>query len=196
MLKLKLALVLLLPLITLQACAPVLIAGAATTGVSVLHDRRTSGSVIDDQSIEFKAAHEISLNKELYEKSQINVTSYNGIVLLTGEVMTDALKQQATQALQFIPKVQRIHNELIIAAPSALPSRTSDSWITSKVKTKMAATKGIDPFYIKVVTEHGVVYLMGIVSQEEADLATDLVSKTAGVQRIIKIFEYNETFAQ
>lgn len=191
MFKLKLAAILLLPLILLQGCATAIIAGAAT-GVSVLHDRRTSGSVIDDQSIEFKSSHAISLNKSLYDQSHINITSYNGIVLLTGEAPSEDLKQQATAAIQTIPKVRRIHNEISIAAPSALPSRSSDTWITSKIKTKITAQEGLDPFYIKVVTEHGFVYLMGIVSQNEGRLATQLVSGTAGVQRVIKIFEYSD----
>ena len=85
-----------------------------------------------------------------------------------------------------------LHNELIIAAPSALPSRSSDTWITSKIKTKFAAEETIDPFYIKVVTEHGIVYLMGIVSRAEADRAVRIVTTSAGVQRVVKLFEYRK----
>ncbi len=94
--------------------------------------------------------------------------------------------------LKSIPKVRRIHNELIIAAPSALPSRSSDAWITSKIKTKLAAEQNVDPFYIKVVTEHGIVYLMGIVNKTEADRAVRVVTQSAGVQRVVKLFEYYE----
>ncbi len=83
-----------------------------------------------------------------------------------------------------------IHNELIIAAPSAIPSRSSDAWITSKVKAKIAAEKGLDPFFVKVVTEHGIVYLMGIVTRAEAQKSVQIVSNSAGVQRVVKIFEY------
>ncbi len=187
--KIKLALVLMVTIITLQGCATAVVTGAAT-GASVLHDRRTTGAVIDDQGIEFKASYALFDNKNIYDQSHINVTSYNGVVLVTGETLTDELKQQVTAEIKRIPKVRRIHNELLIAAPSALPSRSSDAWITSKIKTKLAADMAIDPFFIKVVTEHGVVYLMGLVSHAEADRVVSIVSSSAGVQRVVKIFEY------
>jgi len=186
----KFALILLVPLITLQGCATAVVTGAAT-GASLAHDRRTAGSVIDDQGIEFKASLAIYNNKEIYDQSHINVTSYNGTVLITGETLTEQLKQRVYNLVRTIPKVRTIHNELIIAAPSALPSRSSDAWITSKVKAKITADKYLDPFFIKVVTEHGIVYLMGVVSQAEAKHAVNIVSNSAGVQRVVKIFEYN-----
>jgi len=191
MLKLKWAFFLLIPLILLQGCAAAVVTGAAT-GASLAHDRRSSGAVIDDQGIEFKGSSALFTNKEIYDQSHINITSYNGVVLITGETPTEALKQQVSAEIKAIPKVRRIHNELIIAAPSALPSRSSDSWITSKIKTKMTTDSNIDPFYIKVVTEHGIVYLMGLVSHAEADDAVAIVAKSAGVQRVIKIFEYTD----
>jgi len=187
--KFKLVFIFLLPIILLQACATAVVTGAAT-GASLAHDRRTAGSVIDDQGIEFKASYAIFNNKEIYQQSHINVTSYNGTVLITGETLTEQLKQKVYDLVRVIPKVRTIHNELIIAAPSALPSRSSDAWITSKVKAKITADKHLDPFYIKVVTEHGTVYLMGIVGRSEADLAVRIVSNSAGVQRVVKIFEY------
>jgi len=185
----KFALILLLPIIALQGCATAVVTGAAT-GASLAHDRRTTGSVIDDQGIEFKASLAIYNDKNIYDQSHINVTSYNGTVLITGETLTEQLKQQVHNLVRNIPKVRTIHNELIIAAPSALPSRSSDAWITSKVKAKITADKYLDPFFVKVVTEHGIVYLMGIVSRPEADRAVSIVSNSAGVQRVVKIFEY------
>ncbi|MBE0438647.1 MAG: BON domain-containing protein [Gammaproteobacteria bacterium] len=189
--KIKLTFILMLTLITLQGCATAIVTGAAT-GVSVLHDRRTTGAVIDDQGIEFKASHAFFNNKTIYDQSHINVTSYNGIVLVTGETLTNELKQQITAEIKRIPKVRRVHNELLIAAPSALPSRSSDAWITSKIKAKLTTDMAIDPFFIKVVTEHGVVYLMGLVSHAEADRVVSIVSSSAGVQRVVKIFEYTD----
>ena len=186
----KLALIVLIPLILLQGCATAIITGAAT-GVSIVHDRRTTGAVIDDQGVEFKAALAIFNNKDIYEQSHINITSYNGIILITGETLTEQLKQQVYDLVRVIPKVRTIHNELIIAAPSSLPSRSSDAWITSKVKAKITSDRQIDPFYIKVVTEHGVVYLMGIVNQSESDRAVGIASNSAGVQRVVKMFEYS-----
>jgi osmotically-inducible protein OsmY len=188
--KSKFALILLLPIILLQGCATAIVTGAAT-GASLAHDRRTTGAVIDDQGIEFKASLAIFNNKEIYEQSHINVTSYNGTVLITGETLTEQLKQKIYNMVRALPKVRTIHNELIIAAPSALPSRSSDAWITSKVKAKITADEQLDPFFIKVVTEHGIVYLMGVVNHAEADRAVGIVSNSAGVQRVVKIFEYS-----
>jgi osmotically-inducible protein OsmY len=187
--KMKLFIPLLIAIITLQGCATAVVTGAAT-GASVIYDRRTTGAVIDDQGIEFKAAYEIFNNKSIYDQSHINVTSYNGVVLLTGETLTEELKQQVTNLVKRLPKVRRVHNELLIAAPSALPSRSSDTWITSKIKAKLTAELGSDTLFVKVVTEHGVVYLMGLVSQAEASKVVDIVSRSAGVQRVVKIFEY------
>lgn len=191
MLKLKLALLFVISLTLLQGCATAVVTGGAT-GASLIHDRRSTGSVIDDQGIEFKASYALFSNKEIYDQSHINVTSYNGIVLITGETPTEDLKRQVTNEVKAIQRVRRIHNELIIAAPSALPSRSSDTWITSKIKTKLTTDMEVDPFYIKVITEHGIVYLMGIVSHSEADKATTIVTQSAGVQRVVKIFEYTD----
>ena len=180
---------LIISIMILQGCATAVVTGGAA-GASLVHDRRSTGSVIDDQGIEFKASYALFNNDEIYDQSHINVTSYNGIVLITGETLTEALKQKVTAKIKAIPKVRRVHNELIIAAPSALPSRSSDTWITSKIKSKLTTAGDVDPFYIKVVTEHGVVYLMGMVSRAEADRAVEITAASAGVQRVIKIFEY------
>jgi osmotically-inducible protein OsmY len=191
MFKLKNLALLLVPVVFLQGCAPAVVGGAAT-GASVAYDRRTTGTVIDDQGIEFKASYALFNNKEIYDQSHINVTSYNGVVLLTGETPSESLKQKVTAEVKRIPKVRRIHNELAIAAPSALPSRSSDGWITSKIKAKMTTDEQTDPFHVKVVTERGIVYLMGMLSRAEADRAVNLVKNTAGVQRVVKIFEYTD----
>lgn len=182
---------LLLPILLLQGCATAVVTGAAT-GASVAYDRRTTGTVIDDQGIEFKASYALFNNKEIYDQSHINVTSYNGVVLLTGETPSESLKQKVTAEIKKITKVRRIHNELAIAAPSAIPSRSSDTWITSKIKAKLTTDEQADPFHVKVVTERGVVYLMGLLSRAEADHAVSIVKNSAGVQRVVKIFEYTD----
>lgn len=189
--KLKNLAWLILPVVLLQGCAPAVVGGAAT-GASVAYDRRTTGTVIDDQGIEFKASYALFNNKEIYDQSHINVTSYNGILLVTGETPSESLKQKVTAELKKIPKVRKIYNELAIAAPSALPSRSTDAWITSKLKAKMTTDEKTDPFHVKVVTERGIVYLMGLVGHAEADRAVNLVKNTAGVQRVVKIFEYTD----
>ena len=185
----KFIVLLIISIMILQGCATAVVTGGAA-GASLVHDRRSTGSVIDAQGIEFKASYALFNNDEIYDQSHINVTSYNGIVLITGETLTEALKQKVTAKIKAIPRVRRVHNELIIAAPSALPSRSSDTWITSKIKSKLTTASDVDPFYIKVVTEHGVVYLMGMVSRAEADRAVEITATSAGVQRVIKIFEY------
>tara|TARA_R110002050_G_scaffold57423_1_gene128837 strand:- start:49177 stop:49752 length:576 start_codon:yes stop_codon:yes gene_type:complete len=189
--KLKALLLLIMPVILLQGCAAAVVTGAAT-GAAVVHDRRSAGTVLDDQGIEIKVSGLLFNNKKIYDQSHINVTSYNGTVLLTGETPNENLKQQVTKEVQTLGNVRHIHNELLIAAPSSLPSRSSDAWITSKIKAKLTTDEYIDPFFIKVVTEHGIVYLMGLVSHAEADRVVEIVSQSAGVQRVVKIFEYTD----
>lgn len=176
----------------LQGCAEMVVGGAAA-GATVAHDRRTTGTFVDDEIIELKAAGKLSDDKEISEQTHINVTSYNNIILLSGEVPNEALRSRAAALVRPIPKVRQVHNELVIAAPSSLLTRTSDGWITTKVKTKLFSIKnmpGFDPSRVKVVSENGTVFLMGIVKRAEADAATDVARRVAGVQRVVKLFEY------
>jgi len=178
----------------LQGCAGVVVGGAAT-GAAVIHDRRTSGTVIDDEIIEFKVIDRMMKNTALNEKTHINATSYNNVLLLTGEAPTEELKQEVYDLLKTIPNVKRVHNEITVAAPSAYLSRSSDTWITAKVKTlmlKIDDIKGFDPTRVKIVSENGTVYLMGLVTRAEGDAVTDVARKVDGVQRVVKVFEYIE----
>ncbi|MBF8268719.1 MAG: yraP [Gammaproteobacteria bacterium] len=174
----------------LQACAAAIVGGAA--GVSVATDKRTTGTVIEDQSIELKALRAFSDNKEISDKAHLNVTSYNTIVLVTGEAPDEALRQQAIDLVSSIPKVSHVHNEITIAAPSSSMSRSSDSLITAKVKTQLIAEKNVSSLSIKVVTDKGVVYLMGMVSRLEAEIATEIARQTSGVQKVVMLFEYTD----
>lgn len=173
----------------LQACAAAVITGGAA-GASIAVDKRTTGTVIEDQSIELKALKAFADNEDISSKSHLNVTSYNTIVLVTGETPNEELRQQAVNILTEIPKVTHVHNEISIAAPSSFMSRSSDSLITSKVKTKLLADKNVKGLGVKVVTDKGVVYLMGIVTREEADKATEIARQTGGVQKVVMLFEY------
>lgn len=182
------------PLIALllQGCAPIMVGGAATTA-SVAHDRRTAGSFVEDQAIEMKAATELNAQPELKRQGHINVTSFNMIVLVSGEAPSEALRQRAGEVIGSIEKVRRVHNEVMVAAPSAMMSRTSDSLITAKVKTSLFRIKGMDnfdPTRVKVVTENGTVFLMGILSRAEGDATARAASGVGGVQRVVKLFEY------
>lgn len=184
---------LLLGLLTqLYGCAAVAVGGAAAAGGAAVIDRRTTGTLVEDQTIEVKAIKELNADKELNEQAHINVTSYNTVVLLSGETPTDALRQKALNIVKGIDKVTHVYNELSIAAPSSLTARGSDSIITTKVKTKLFANKDVTGIEIKVVTEKGVVYLMGIVSRAEAEVATEIARQTGGVQKVVKLFQYTD----
>jgi len=176
----------------LQGCAGAVIGGAAT-GVTVASDRRTVGTFVDDEIIEVKATKKLFSDQEIFDNTHINVTSYNNIVLLSGEAPTDALKAKAYNIISPIPKVRKVHNEIVIAAPSSLLTRSSDTWITAKVKTNLFQVKdapGFDPTKVKVISENGSVFLMGILKRSEAELVINATRTVSGVQRVVKLFEY------
>lgn len=180
------------PLWFAAGCAPVVVGGAAATGAAMVHDRRSAGTVIDDQTIEFQALGDLHADKELYKQAHINVTSYNKVALLTGEAPTEELKKRAAEIVRGNAKVRRVHNEITLAAPSSFTSRSADTLLTGKVKAAMVGIKDFDPTRVKVVTENGVVYLLGLVTRAEAEAATEAARTTSGVQRVVRIFEYAE----
>jgi osmotically-inducible protein OsmY len=152
---------------------------------------RTIGSKIDDSLIETKAEVNISkAHPDLAEGSHIVVTSYNGIVLLAGQTPRADLKATAEQAAAAVQRVKKVNNEIQVMAPSSLLARNNDAWLTTKIKTQMLADNSIPGSRIKVVTENGIVFLLGLVTQDEANRATSLVQGVGGVQKIVKLFEY------
>ena len=175
----------------LAGCAIAAGGGSAAAGYSTL-DRRTTGTIIEDQAIEIKAYRAIAADKELDEQTHINITSYNTAVLVTGESPVDEMRQKIVSIVSAVDKVKHVYNEITIAAPSSMVSRSSDVYITTKVKTKLFADKILSGLVIKVNTEKGVVYLMGIVSQEEAEIATNIARETGGVQKVVKLFKYTD----
>ena len=178
-----------LSLLLLYGCAAAVVTGGAA-GASMAIDNRTTGTVIEDQAIELKVSQSFRQNEEIRKKAHWNVTSYNTKVLLTGEAPTEIIRNQMVDIASNVEKVTKVHNEITIAAPSSMMSRSSDTVITGKVKTKLLADKNTEGLSIKVVTEKGVVYLMGLVSRVQADLATDVVRQSGGVQKVVKLFEY------
>lgn len=185
-------LVVLLTSSLLYGCAAAVVGGTAT-GATAVHDRRTVGTFIDDEGIELKARMAIFDDKELNSQIHINIISINGVVLLVGQAPTEAARQKAAELVSPIPKVRLVHNEMTIAAPNSMMTRSSDSLITAKVKTKLFTIKehdNFDPTRVKVVTENGIVYLMGILTHSEADNVTDAARQVSGVQKIVKLFEY------
>ena len=169
-------------------CVPVMIAGAAGGAAMVATDRRTTGAQVDDESIELKI---VTRANELYgDRIHLNVTSFNGVVLLTGEVPDQGAWASLGNLAKGTEKVRVVHNALVVAPPSELGSRSNDAFITSKVKARMLEAAKFPPNAVKVVTERGIVYLMGIVSRAEGQAAGEIAATTEGVQRVVKVFEY------
>ena len=176
----------------LGGCAAVVVTGAAT-GANAAHDRRTLGAYVDDEGIELKARLAITEDNELYSATHVNIISVNGVVLLVGQAPTEAMRLQIEDITRGIEKVRVVHNEMTIAAPNSYMTRSSDSLITAKVKGSLFGVKGhegFDPSRVKVVTENGVVYLMGIVYRSSADAVATKASRVSGVQKVVKLFEY------
>jgi len=172
----------------LQGCVEALIVGGVAAGVMMAADRRTAEVMFNDQGIEFSAGSKI--DEALKGQGHVNVTSYNYTLLLTGEVPTAQAKADAEKAASEVPRVKTLVNELQIAGTSSGASRSNDAYITSKVKSSFLGNGKFKPTDVKVVTEAGVVYLLGLVTREEADAATEVARGTGGVQKVVRVFEY------
>lgn len=179
--------VLLTAVVLLSGCIPLAIT-AIGAGAMVATDRRTTGTQLDDEVIETKIATDI---RERY-KGEVHAisTSYNGIVLLTGQVPTAEMKAQIAELARATPKVRAVQDEMTVGPVADLTTRTNDSLITSKVKARFVEASRFQVNHVKVVTERNVVYLMGVVRQSEADDAVNIARTTGGVQRVVKLFEY------
>jgi len=151
---------------------------------------RTSGSFVDDELIEIKSAVNIGKGSAELKSSHVSITSFNGVVLIAGQVASEASKQEAEAIISQVRKIRRIHNELTVTSPTSSLTRASDTWITAKIKANMLGDDRVDATRIKVVTENGVVYLMGLVYPQEAEDSINLVRTVNGIQKIVKIFEY------
>ncbi len=171
---------------TLTACAPLVIGGAAV-GAIMAFDRRTSGAQVEDEGIELRAASRV--RDAFGDRNHVNVTSYNRQVLLTGEVATEQAKQQVEQIVARVENVKGTVNELAVMPPSSLTQRSSDTLITGQVKASLVDDSSLSVSAFKVVTERSTVYLMGRVTQREADKATQIARHVNGVQRVVRIFE-------
>ena len=181
---------LLVSVAVLQACAQALIVGGVAAGAVMAADRRQVEVMYADQRIEFSAGSRIG--DALKGEGHVNVTSYNYTVLLTGEVPTAQAKVDAEKVASEVPQVKTVVNELQIAGTSSAASRSNDAYITSKVKSNFLGNEKFKPTDIKVVTEASVVYLLGLVTREEADAATEIARGTGGVQKVVRVFEYVE----
>ena len=169
----------------LQGCFPLAVTGVGTAAL-VVTDRRTAGTYLEDETIEWK----VFGLRGGYSGAHINATSFNRRVLLTGEVPDEETKKKVEEEVRRIENVKEVTNELQVAGASSLASRGSDGIITSNVKARMVNNRYFSPVHVKVITEAGVVYLMGLVTQQEGDAAVEVARNTSGVVRVVKVFEY------
>lgn len=171
---------------SLSACAPLLMGGAVTSAF-VATDRRTSGAQLEDQGIELRAANR--LRDQMGERGNASITSYNRQVLLTGEVPTEQDKALVEKTVAGVDNVRSIVNELAVLGSASLTQRSADTLVTGQVKAAMVDARDISANAFKVVTSRGTVYLMGRVTQREADRATEITRNTSGVQRVVRVLE-------
>jgi len=165
-----------------------MVTGAAATAVMV-SDRRTTGTYVEDESIEWKVIDRL---RDKFPGAHVNSTSYNRRVLLTGEVPTEEAKKQVEERVRGIENVKDVVNELQVAGASSLAARGSDSLTTSNVKARMVNNGVFSPTHVKVLTEAGTVYLMGLVTPAEGEAAVNIARNTSGASRVVKVFEYVE----
>lgn len=151
---------------------------------------RTMGTLIDDEVLETAALVNLRKAAPGLRESNLDVTSYNGVVLLTGQVRAQSLKTRAEEVVLGLKNVRRLYNELEVAGPTSFLTRSGDTWVTSKVKTRLVASDAVPGRDIKVVTENGVVYLLGLVTREAADAAAEITRNTGGVRSVVRMFEY------
>ncbi|MBI3480298.1 MAG: BON domain-containing protein [Nitrosomonadales bacterium] len=172
---------------SLQGCLPVVAAGVGT-GIALAQERRSKDTLIEDKQIEIQAND--SIEKQFSSAMHVNVTSYNHNVLITGEVPDEATKAGIGMVVAGIKNVRDINNELAISGVSSIASRSNDGLITSNLKLRFVNEKRFNAEHVKVITENGTVYLLGIVNRSEADAAAEIASTSKGARQVVKIFEY------
>ena len=172
----------------LAGCAPVIVGGAMIGGVLAATDRRTTGTQLEDQAIELKAMNRV--REQFGERGHVNATSYNRLVLITGEVPTEADRAAVEQTISRIENVKSVVNELAVMGNSSLTSRSNDAILSSKVKATFIDAKDLMANAFKVTAERGTIYLMGRVTEREANTATELARSVSGVQRVVRVFEF------
>lgn len=175
----------------LHGCFVAAVAGAGTA-VMVAEDRRSAGTMVDDQNIEGKARNELARRWGKNDVGNVGVVSYNRYVLLIGEVPTQEVKDNVGAAIASLPTVRNVQNELVVSEPISFKQSSNDTLITSKVKSRFVAENKFKPNLVKVVTRNDVVYLMGLVTTQEAEDATEIARSTGGVSKVVRVFEISD----
>jgi osmotically-inducible protein OsmY len=178
-----------LAILMLQGCIPAAFVAGTAAGV-VIFDHRSTQTIVEDRDITFKIQHKFDTDQELHNKAHLAVTSFNHIVLLLGQASSAELRSKAEAIAKSNDKVKMIYNEITVEDSISNMASANDSWITTKVKTLLAATPGLSSANLKVVTENKVVYLLGLTSRTQAKIAADKTRTVAGVQKVVKLFEY------
>lgn len=165
---------------------------SATTDEPITIDpgKRSLGVKIDDKQIETIASVNIDKAHPLLDQAPISVHSFNAVVLLVGQVPTNEMRELAGATVRKLPNVRQVHNELQVQAPLSLLDSANDSWLTTKIKSKLLTNRDIDGGRLNIVTENNTVYLMGLVTHDEAEVITDIARHTGGVQKVVRVFEY------
>ncbi len=183
--------IVLLSLLAMSSCTAILVETTGSQGIQEDPTERTTGARIEDEAIETKVLVNIKSQEPALKAANIDVVSFNGVVLLVGQVESEALKNRATEiASQASIKIKRIHNEMEVAGKTNLISRTNDTWLATKVRTRMLTNREVPSDQVKIVAENGTVYLMGLISQLEGDNAANVARNVSGVSRVVKVFEY------
>ena len=183
--------VVLLSLLAMSSCTAILVETTGEQGIQEDPTERTTGARVEDEAIETKVLVNIKSQEPALKAANIDVVSFNGVVLLVGQVESEALKNRATEiASQASIKIKRIHNEMEVAGKTNLISRTNDTWLATKVRTRMMTNREVPSDQVKIVAENGTVYLMGLISQLEGDNAANVARNVSGVSRVVKVFEY------
>lgn len=178
--------------LSLQGCVFVVGAAAGAAAIAAVYDHRPIEDTIHDTKTANKIVDRIRKNRPLRDECHIDVTVFNNVVLLTGQAPKPEWRDQAEEIVKSVDESAKIYNQITLQGPTSSLTRTSDGWITTKIKSQMLAMEDLktNSSSIKVVTENGVVYLMGIVTQEQGDIAVDIARHVSGVQKVIKIFQY------
>jgi osmotically-inducible protein OsmY len=174
-----------------SGCVPVAAVGVGAATVLSVEDRRTTGTQVEDEGIELRASNRIS--ERFSDKVHINITSYNRNVLMTGEAPNEQTRAELEKLVTGVPSVRGVTNDVQVGGNTSLTSRANDAGITGKVKARFLDAGKFSPVHVKVVTENGVVYLLGLVTQAEADAAVEVARTTGGVRKVVKVFEYCKT---
>lgn len=175
----------------LSGCIPIIIAAVgATAGGAIIYDKRTSDVILEDQEISNKAIGRLNADPDLKDVARVSVSTFNHVVLMVGQAQSEELRQRAYDDVRSVPQVKRVYNQVQISPILTTLDQSKDAWITSKVKSAMLAKPGLSSSQIKVVTENKVVYLMGLVTPNQAKLATETARNVGGVSKVVQVFEY------